>query len=232
MLAIRLVVSNNSDDVAWTMNTREQRAVVLGASETRPVYANADAGLSPSLPNPAREEDDRRSVLSAPCRPTGSEASAPVRCHLAGADRRTARRRTNAVRATGDRNRAISVWLVRGRLLALLVVQSALARPVLRDFAWIFSVSGSSHGHRTGPGASSCAVVLLPRSWQGRSRSADLAPTQRKIRRGRRDNPLSRRFGRRASPVTLRRNTNSACPVSSSGRMAATMIDRYRETWR
>ena len=52
MLAIRLVVSNNSDDVAWTMDTREQRAIVLGAGETRPVYANADAGLSPLLQIP------------------------------------------------------------------------------------------------------------------------------------------------------------------------------------
>jgi len=52
MLAIRLVVSNNTDDTAWTVDTREQRAIVLGGGETRPVYANADGGLSPLLQVP------------------------------------------------------------------------------------------------------------------------------------------------------------------------------------
>jgi hypothetical protein len=49
MLAVRMVVSNNTDDVPWTVDTREQRAIVLGAGESRPVYANADGGLSPLL---------------------------------------------------------------------------------------------------------------------------------------------------------------------------------------
>src|SRR5689334_5623664 len=41
MLAVRMVISNNTDDVPWTVDTREQRAIVLGAGESRPVYANA-----------------------------------------------------------------------------------------------------------------------------------------------------------------------------------------------
>jgi hypothetical protein len=52
MLAIRLVVSNNADDTPWTVDTRAQRAIVLGAGESRPVYANADVGLPPLLQVP------------------------------------------------------------------------------------------------------------------------------------------------------------------------------------
>src|SRR5260221_347333 len=52
MLAIRMVVSNNADDTPWTVDTREQRAIVLGAGESRPLYANADGGLSPLLQIP------------------------------------------------------------------------------------------------------------------------------------------------------------------------------------
>jgi hypothetical protein len=49
MLAVRLVVANNTDDKQWTVDTREQRAVIVGVGESRPVYANADIGLSPVL---------------------------------------------------------------------------------------------------------------------------------------------------------------------------------------
>jgi hypothetical protein len=49
LLAVRMVVANNSDDTPWTIDTREQRVIVLGAGESRPVYVNADMGLSPLL---------------------------------------------------------------------------------------------------------------------------------------------------------------------------------------
>jgi hypothetical protein len=49
MLTVRLVIANNTDDRPWTVDTREQRAIVIGAGESRPAYANADGGLSPLL---------------------------------------------------------------------------------------------------------------------------------------------------------------------------------------
>jgi hypothetical protein len=52
MLSLRVVVSNNADDTPWTVDTREVRAIVLGAGESRPAYANADSGLSPLLQVP------------------------------------------------------------------------------------------------------------------------------------------------------------------------------------
>jgi hypothetical protein len=52
-LHIRMIVANNSDR-PWSVDTREQRAVLPGGSQSRPAYAKVDHGNPPIVEVPAR----------------------------------------------------------------------------------------------------------------------------------------------------------------------------------
>jgi hypothetical protein len=52
MLSVRMVVTNNGDDVPWAVDTREQRAIVAGAGESAPAYVNGDADSLPVITVP------------------------------------------------------------------------------------------------------------------------------------------------------------------------------------
>jgi len=65
----------------------------------------------------------------------------------------------------------------------------------------------------------------------GRSRSANLAATQRNLRRGRRNLPIQTQASRHAWPALLRWCKKSACPVRLSGRMATPTIDLVAKIW-
>jgi hypothetical protein len=51
-LHIRMIVTNNSD-TPWTVDTREQRAVLPGGGESRPAFAKVDDGAPPTVEIPA-----------------------------------------------------------------------------------------------------------------------------------------------------------------------------------
>ena len=48
LLSVRMVIENNQDDTPWTVDTREQRAIVQGAGDSAPAYVNTD-GQSPPI---------------------------------------------------------------------------------------------------------------------------------------------------------------------------------------
>ncbi len=46
---VRLIVANNSDEIPWTIDTREAVMVIAGEGNSRPAFVNTDAGTPPVL---------------------------------------------------------------------------------------------------------------------------------------------------------------------------------------
>lgn len=49
VIAVRMVVENNSDDMPWTVDSREQHIVLRSGGESAPAYVNSDGQGSPIL---------------------------------------------------------------------------------------------------------------------------------------------------------------------------------------
>jgi hypothetical protein len=56
MLSVRMVVSNNADEVSWLIDTREQRIVVRGAGESRPAFVNSSGEGLPEIQVPRAQK--------------------------------------------------------------------------------------------------------------------------------------------------------------------------------
>jgi hypothetical protein len=49
LLSVRMVIENNADAAPWTVDTREQRAIVQGIGDSAPAYVNTDGRGAPTL---------------------------------------------------------------------------------------------------------------------------------------------------------------------------------------
>jgi hypothetical protein len=56
MLSVRMVVTNNQDDVVWRIDTREVRAIIAGVGEAAPAYVNSDVRQLPVIEVPRGEK--------------------------------------------------------------------------------------------------------------------------------------------------------------------------------
>jgi hypothetical protein len=56
MLSVRMVVTNNEDDTAWTFDTRAQRVIFAGGGESTPAYVNTDSNTLPVVDVPRSQK--------------------------------------------------------------------------------------------------------------------------------------------------------------------------------